>query len=189
MPTPSTCPSPEERWLSRYIQLSREHAGLIEQYDQTKIRAEAPATAKLDGMPRAPGFSSDALSLSVSLLLELEEEITEVAAQATAVRREISEAIKMIKSGKRAPYKRTVLRGRYIMDMKNADVCSLVFGGEPDFLDKEDSYMRRIFKLRKEALEDMRIILRSGKFPSFAEYDKNNAEEEETGNEQSSDED
>ena len=141
-------------WLNRYRQQSENLERLCFEIDAMESRATAPGIASLDGLPHSSGYAVDSMGGIVGRLDELRAELEEAQAKATETRREVEGAIKRI-SGPQWPDRRAVLRFRYLLCMTWSDVNDALFGAKRDFLDKEDSYMRRTYRLHGAALLDL----------------------------------
>jgi len=140
-----------KEWLNRYWQQHEHVERLSFELDALESKATSPGTPSLDGLPRAPGYDRDRVGGIVGRLDELRTEIEEAQVEATATRHEIEAAIKRI-TGPRWPDRRAVLRFRYLLCLAWPDVTDALFGGKRDFLDKEDTYQRRTYRLHGEAL-------------------------------------
>ena len=147
-----------KEWLSRYAVAAREVALLRERADAIRTRAASPASSKLDGMPRSPGFAGDRLGDVIGIADALEREADEKEQDAAALYAEIDGAIRQI-DGKHGAERRTVLQCRYLDGQAWSGVIYLLFGDRVDFNDKEDSYTRRTYMIHKAALEDLVQIL------------------------------
>ncbi len=144
--------------MSRYADAAREIRYLRERADAIRTRAASPASSKLDGMPRAPGFVGDKLGGIIGTADALEREADEKEQDAAALYAEIDGAIRKI-GGKHGGERRTVLQCRYLDGQGWSGVIYLLFGDRVDFTDKEDSFQRRVFNTHKAALEDLAQIL------------------------------
>lgn len=131
---------------------------LRERADAIRTRAASPASSKLDGMPRSPGFAGDRLGDAIGIADALEREADEKEQDAAALYAEIDGAIRKI-GGKHGVERRTVLQCRYLDGQAWSGVIYLLFGDRVDFTDKEDSFQRRVFNIHKAALEDLAQIL------------------------------
>lgn len=144
--------------MSRYADAAREIRYLRERADAIRTRAASPASSKLDGMPKAPGFAGDRLGDVIGIADALEREADEKEQDAAALYNEIDRAIRQIE-GKHGVDRRTVLQCRYLDGQAWGGVTYLLFGDRLDFADKEDSFQRRVFNIHKAALEDLAQIL------------------------------
>ena len=82
--------------MSRYADAAREIRYLRERADAIRTRAASPASSKLDGMPRAPGFAGDKLGGIIGTADALEREADEKEQDAAALYAEIDGAIRKI---------------------------------------------------------------------------------------------
>ena len=73
-----------------------------------------------------------------------------------AEHRALSELI----NGLPTPEQRQVLYARYFDGHAWAEVTAVVFGRRPDFLEKADSYTRRVFRIHGGALSKLRTMER-----------------------------
>ena len=144
--------------MSRYADAAREIRYLRERADAIRTRAASPASSKLDGMPRAPGFAGDRLGDVIGIADALEREADEKEQDAAALYNEIDRAIRQIE-GKHGVERRTVLQCRYLDGQAWGGVTYLLFGDRVDFTDKEDSFQRRVFNIHKAALKDLAQVL------------------------------
>ena len=140
-------------WLNRYRQQSQELEYLWCELESLEDKATAAGVAKLTGTPNAPGHTSDRTGAIVGQLDELRAECAELQAEATATRHEIEAAIRKITAPRHHwADLRGVLRFRYIGLLSWNEVNYSLFGSKRDFLDREDSYLRRTTKLHSEAI-------------------------------------
>ena len=145
-------------WLSRYADAAREAALLRARADAIRDRASSPASPILDGTPRAPGFDGDKLGGIIGAVDVLDREADEKAQDAAALYAEIDGAIRQI-NGKHGAERRSILQCRYLDLMAWKDVLFLFFGDMEDLIEREDAYMKRLYKIHKAALEDLQEIL------------------------------
>lgn len=147
-----------KEWLSRYGVAAREIALLRARADAIRDRAASPASPTLDGMPRAPGFDGDKIGGIVGAADALDREAAEKEQDAAAVYAEIDAAIRRIE-GKHSAERRTVLQCRYLDLVEWQDILFLFFGDMEDLNDREDAYMKRLYKTHKAALTELQEIL------------------------------
>lgn len=141
-------------WLSRYRQQSDYIERLCFELDALETKATSPGAPTLDGLPRTPGYAGDRMGGIVGQLDELRAELEAAQDKATEIRREIEAVIKRI-NGPQWPDRRAVLRFRYLLCLPWPDVNDALFGGKSDFLEREDSYMRRAYRLHSAAMLDL----------------------------------
>lgn len=144
--------------MSRYADAAREIRYLRERADAIRTRAASPASSKLDGMPRSPGFAGDRFGEAIGIADALDREANEKEQVAAALYGEIDGAIRKI-DGKYGVERRLVLQCRYLDGQAWSGVTYLLFGDRIDFTDKEDSFQRRVFNIHKAALQDLAQVL------------------------------
>ena len=144
-------------YFLQYRELMRENEMLLQRLDHAKMKEYSINSTKLDGMPHSKS-GDDKMASSVSTVLLLEEKARDVAKKAQKLYSDIDEIICLI-NGKGYADKRTVLQVRYLDCMSWNDVTDSLFGNKDDFLEKEDTYLRRIHKIHVEALQELSEIL------------------------------
>lgn len=146
-----------QSWLSSYSAARREAALLRARADVLRMRASSPATSKIDGLPHAPSFDGDKLGAAVGTVDEVEREAEELERRAAEIYREIDATVRKL-DGSRAPELRTLIRLKYLDACEWCDVNFLLFGDRADFSEREDTFMRRSFRLHTEALAELEKI-------------------------------
>lgn len=129
-----------------------------ERLDALRSRAKAPRLSNLDGMPHGDGFTADRVGDIVARIEETAAENSRLWRRVGDLRRERERAICQIKCRGFADL-RGVLRLRYIDGESWPDTAFVLFGNRTDFPDREDSYVRRCFKLHGRALHELAKIL------------------------------
>ena len=103
-------------------------------------------------MPRKPSMEADRFTDYIVKKDQLEQSISDLLKRHSN-ERDIVESI--VSHGIRQPSQRAVIRIRYLDAGSWGEVVDIMFGSKADFLDKEDTYMRRAFRLRDEAFTNM----------------------------------
>ena len=152
-----------KRWLESYQERQQDLAACYERLERLEARLTSPRSAALAGVPGAAAPDPDRLAHALTELQELRDATAEQAAALRDLRRRIDAAIRLI-DGPGWPNQRAVLRMRYIDGEKFETIAQLLFWRDPDFQLKQDSYIRRTFKLRKAALRAL------AKNPRIEEY-------------------
>lgn len=145
-------------WLQRFGEIHRSCELLKERIDLAEAAAYSPRSAAPDGMPHSGGDPVDSLGRTVSRLESLRAKLAAAEAEENSVYSEIDGAIEQIK-GKKSAERKMVLQLRYLDLAPWNSVNYAVFGGKTDFIDREESYMRRITYLHSDALKDLSAIL------------------------------
>ncbi len=137
------------------------HRQLIEEIEVQELRLERIETklasfgvSVLSDMPKASSMSYDRIADLIVQKDAINESIKSAALKLKNEREEIEKLIEHLSQAK----EKTVIRGRYIDGDSWSDVCELIFGGKQDFLEKEDSYMRRTYKIHQSAISNMAKI-------------------------------
>lgn len=159
-----------KRWLESYQERKQDFEATCERLERLEARLTAPRSAALSGVPRAAVSDPDRLTFPVAELQELQAETKRQAAALRDLRYRIEAAIKLI-DGPDWANQRAVLRMRYIDGERWEVIAQLLFWRDPDFQMKQDSYVRRAYKIRKAAL---RTLARN---PRIDEYTRGGKEQ------------
>ena len=143
-----------KRWLESYHERQQDFEATCERLERLEARLTAPRSAALSGLPGAAASDPDRLTFPVAELQELQAETKKQAAALRDLRHRIDGAVRLI-DGPGWPNRRAVLRMRYIDGERWEVIAQLLFWRDPDFLTKQDSYIRRTFKIRKAALREL----------------------------------
>lgn len=142
------------RWLESYRERQQDFEASCERLERLEARLTSPRSAALSGLPGAAASDPDRLAHALAELEELRTENRKRAAALRDLRHRIDGAVRLI-DGPGWPNRRAVLRMRYIDGEKFETIAQLLFGRDPDFQTKQDSYIRRAFKIRKAALRKL----------------------------------
>lgn len=145
--------------LEDYRSDEREIENQTERLERLKNKMYEVGAQNLSGMPHAPSPSNDRVSDFVYRKEELEKEIGDLIIGHRETREHIERILKKIKK----PDERAVIRSRFIDVQEWGDVNEMLFGGNDDFLDKEESYKRRTMYIFNSALTSMaKYVIDSG---------------------------
>lgn len=156
-------------WLRRYQQITEDIENLESRLEALEMRAITPRTSNIDGMPHNPSPEHDRIGDAVAKIDSVKRIIAERKAQANEVYREIDAMIERLQ-GRYAHLWRIVLQLRYLDGMGWSDVSFSVFGRQEDYLDKEDSYLRRTQKYHQTAVETLANLIPTEVLQKFATY-------------------
>ena len=143
-----------KRWLESYQERKQDFEATCERLERGEARLTSPRPAALSGLPGAAASDPDRLTFPVAELQELQAETKRQVAALRDHRNRIEGAIRLI-DGPGWPNRRAVLRMRYIDGEQWETIVKMLFGRDPDFQTKQDSYVRRAFKIRKAALRKL----------------------------------
>lgn len=146
-----------KEWLNRYTDNERQLDNLIERIKALRSRLTSPRSATLSGMPHGGGYGADSIGRSLATVEALEEEAQGLLAQSRELYREINTTIDKSITGPGRPYRRTVLKCRYLDLFSWHETLEIMFARNADFMDRYDTYERRMHKYHRAALEQLQI--------------------------------
>lgn len=138
-------------WLDQYLETEKEIDDQIERLERLESRMRGISAQVLTGMPRSPSASTDRMADMVGLKEELNLSIKEAVSQQSLKRIQIESVLKRSCKSE----EKSVIRLRYIDRTEWNDVLDIMFGGKPDFLEKEESYKRRMYRKHESAILNM----------------------------------
>lgn len=145
--------------LNQYLNTEEELDNQIERLERLESKMKGISAQVLTGMPRSPSASTDRMADMLGWKEELEQSIKETVSQQSQERNEIEAILTHIEK----PDERAVIRMRYLDRMEWKEVLDMMFGGKADFLEKEETYERRMYRVRNSAMLSMaRYIEDSG---------------------------
>ncbi len=145
-------------WLSGYGELIKDVDNILERIEILRERAFSPSSPILDGMPHQKGNRTDRIGHTVAHYDFLEREAKAKFERAKILYKEIDTSIKLI-HGKGSADKKAVLQMKYLDLAEWDEVLDMLFMKKENFLEKEDSYRRRVFKLHQVALSELAELL------------------------------
>ena len=134
--------------LRRYTAMLRNIDNQYARLDRLAVKIEAPPGPDLTGMPRGQGTPTDRTGMMVARKLELEEQIKESIAEERRENAAIERMIRKLDN----PDERAVIRLRYFDRAGWDEIAGALFGDRQDYLDKEETYQKRTFRLHGRAL-------------------------------------
>lgn len=147
-----------KNWLWKLREAVADAELTEERLDALWSRAEAPRGSNLDGMPHAGSFAEDKIGALVARIEELTAENARLWGRVGELRREREAAIRRIE-GRGYAELRAVLRLRYIDGETWDDLTFILFGSKEDYTEREESYLRRAYKLHGKALYELSQIV------------------------------
>lgn len=138
-----------DRYLEKHRNLQIELADETERWEmQEKGNIASPS---LSGMPTAGGFTGDPTSKAAMNNLSLEEFLNGLDKKVAEEEDYIEHYLNMLT----LPKQKQVIRLRYLNSMEWNDVLKVMFGKKADFYLKEDTYRRRMFGIRRDAIDSL----------------------------------
>lgn len=145
-------------WLSRYRENETALDDVLERIAALRSRLESPKGAAITGMPHGSRSEHDPFFRGLAKIDDLEARAQDLLAVSRTLYRELNDTIDRI-TGKGGADRRCVLRCRYIDGFPWDTVCEILFSRKPDFEEKQESYLRRTFRIHNEALEALQEIV------------------------------
>ena len=165
-----------KEWLIEFREREKEIQSQLNRLDVIETRITSIGSPTLTDMPKSPSPFQDRSTYMVGVKIDLEKEINEQQEEQKIVRKEIDTVVRSLKKAE----ERAVIRARYLdcafyHENKLSDwndVTSALFGDRDDFLDKEDSYLRRVHKIHGSALLNMAIYIEDHPVRSMLQMEK-----------------
>lgn len=145
-------------WLSRYRENEAALDDLLERIAVLRSRLESPKSVALSGMPHGSRSEHDPFIRTLAKIDDLEARAQDLLAVSRTLYRELNDNIDQI-TGRGGADQRCILRCRYIDGFEWNVVCEVLFSRKPDFDDKQETYLRRTFRIHNEALEALSQIV------------------------------
>jgi len=155
-----------KNWLLEYRNMSRDIENQMERLNRIEMKMDSIGSPTLSDMPKSPSPAGDRIADMVAMKVDLESEISGQVARQKEMRGKIETLLRNLRS----PDEKAVIRTRYLDGMGWSDVVDLLFGGNRDFLDKEESYLRRTHKIHGSALLNIARYIDIHPIPEIAEY-------------------
>ena len=122
--------------------------------DRIEMKMTSIGSPSLSDMPRSSSGPFDRTSYWVAQKVDLESEVVSLQNELIEEWKDIELIIKKLKNSE----EKAVIRMRYHDGMEWNDVTDTMFGDKDDYLDKVDTYQRRVFRLHGQALVNMSAI-------------------------------
>lgn len=137
--------------LNAYRDGEREIENQTEALERLITKLEGVGAQEITDIPRSPSPPNDRMSELVAQKIEIEEEIAEVLEGQRKERKFITGILRKIKSAD----ERAVIRFRYIIGLSWEEVTDAMYGACVDYLGKEETYQRRVYRIHGSALIHM----------------------------------
>ena len=137
--------------LIDYRLLSEEALEEKERIDRLNDRLYSLGGSAISDMPRAPSPTYDKKDELITLMTEAEDRLKAIKPKMDYARDRIERMVCLL----RKPKEKSLIRYYYFDCERWDDVLMQLFGNEPDFLGKEESYRRRMRRIHSDALFDL----------------------------------
>ncbi len=126
-----------------------------ERLDRIETRLYTIGTPAMTALPKSSGQSNDRLIEIISKRDELTGKIKNLVRLHGEHRQFIESLLAQVNSTNQ----RAVIQMRYLDNATWGDVTTMLFGGREDYLDKEGTYQRRVYKIHGSALCSMQAVI------------------------------
>lgn len=144
-----------EARLKRHRDDNRYIDNQIERLETLILRMKGVSSPSLSGMPHNPSSDVDKIGQMLERKEKLEADIRELIADRDRERDELRSIIGCIHK----PDQRSVLEMRYLDGAEWREIAEMLFSFKPDFDDSDEKYLRRTFKLHREAIDTLNARL------------------------------
>ena len=138
-----------KEWLNDYRETERDIDNQVERLDRLDMQMTSISSPVITDMPRNPSPVYDRAAAVVAKKVDLENEIREAIQSQKRKRELIEDILKHLRSSD----ERGVIRIRYLDRASWYEVTDVLFGGREDYLNKEETYLRRVHKIHGSALQ------------------------------------
>ena len=139
--------------LVRYQENERDIEIQQERYERLRTKLMSYGVSGMSDMPRDQSFVTDKVAETIAKAVDIENSLKTAISNQKKEREALESIIVNLKSSN----ERAVIRTRYFDSMSWQEVSELIFGMEEDFIDRQESYERRVFKIHGSALLNMAI--------------------------------
>lgn len=156
-------------WLSGFRDNERDVDDQFERLERLKARLESCSAPEITDMPRSPGFATDKMSMMLARKVDLESSLNNYVERQREYLRRIEYMVERLPKS----VERTVIRLRYEDGMPWADISFTLYGDSEDYLERESTYLRKVYNLHGDALYDMAVYFSESGDPEvafFAEF-------------------
>lgn len=145
--------------LNAYRDKEREIDVKVERLETLVSKIKSIGSPRMSDIPKAPGVSSDKIARD----LERKEELQASISSAVADQRTERKAIEAVLEKLKVSDEREVVCIRYFEGNSWSEAAKIMFGMKADYERKQDTYLRRTFKVHGAALLHIAMIEEDGK--------------------------
>lgn len=145
--------------LEEYIRFQRRVDNTEERLEFLRESVGSPSSPCLTGMPGGSRDGSSKQERDLIKTEELEEKLRDMYAEESRKREEIEAIIEKLQK----PDEQTAVEMRYFDNASWRAICAALHGGEEDFEENEQKYLKRTFKIHGSALLAMAKIYKASK--------------------------
>ncbi len=137
--------------LKQYTERERDIENQLERIERMEAKLTSVGSPVFSDLPKAPSPSQQRMADLTDQKVDLENKVARIMDEQKAERAALEEIIDKLEISD----EKAVIRMRYFDSAAWDSVLTMLFGGCKDFLDKTDSYMRRVYNLHGSALMNM----------------------------------
>lgn len=150
-----------KEWLFRYGDAEKQLDFMEERIRNLRSQMCDPRSSQITGMPSGGGEKADKIGRLIGRVDALERQYNEQLEASRHLYGEIDKTISQI-PGKRSPEMQAVLRMRHLDLADWETICEMMYGKREDFLDRYDTYKRRMFQIYRNGLEAVANFIPEG---------------------------
>lgn len=150
--------------LTEYVENERDIDNQIERLERLTARMVGVGAQVLTDMPKAPSVTNDRMADLLGQKEELEATIRAAVTEQSLERQRIEAILKRLRN----PDEKAVIRMRYFDRSSWPEVRDMMFGHKEDFLEKEETYLRRTHRIHGSALVNMAKAIEDADEPNTA---------------------
>lgn len=141
--------------LEEFHETERDIDNQIERLEHLKAKLYAAGAQVLTDMPRSPSASNDRMAAMLAQADELDSTIRGMVKSQSEEKKRIEYILMHIRKSD----ERAVIRMRYFDGADWKEIAEMLFGDRDDYLEREDTFVRRAFRVRDDALTHMTIFI------------------------------
>lgn len=150
--------------LQEYVETEREIDTHIERLDYLEVRLVGVGAQNITDMPKAPSANLDRMGTMYAAKEELETQVREMIEEQERFKKCVEAILRHL----RRADERNVIRVHYFDRCDWNNVNFILFGTKDDFVDKEQTYLRRAHRIHGDALLHMAKYIEESNDPNTA---------------------
>jgi hypothetical protein len=140
-----------KEWLQAYVANEKRIDKQLDELRTLKARMMSVGAQQLSDMPRPPSSGKDRMADYVIRVEKLEASIQ----GSIDIQEDCKKAIEKMIMDLEKPEERLIIRYRYLYGMEWSEVMDFIYKKEEQYLNKIESYRRRMYRVHEDALNKM----------------------------------
>lgn len=153
--------------LKQYMERERDIENQLERIDRMEAKLTSVGSPIFSDLPKSPSPSQQRMADLTDRKVDLEKKVAQAMERQKEERSKLEEIIDKLEVSD----EKAVIRMKYFDSASWDGVLSMLFGCREDFLDKEESYRRRMYTLHGSALQNMGKIYQEEQMEPIAASD------------------